>query len=135
MDKLNSKFAIAPKEPEDRHRPLDKDTDLAAIFCYEYKRIINNDYTVRFKGRIFQIVKQSALPSARAQLVVQKRLDDSVHLIYQDRELEFVEISKEAQPQPAVEQEKPKKSNARMPAANHPWRKQKWGKQLIGAAP
>ncbi|MDP1809309.1 MAG: hypothetical protein Q8L35_07235 [Actinomycetota bacterium] len=71
----------------------------------------------------------------RAKLTVQKRLDGSFHLIYSDRELEFVEISKEAQSQPVVEQEKPKKSMARMPAPDHPWRHPKWGKQLIGAAP
>ena len=133
VDKLNSKFAVAPAEPKDRHRPVDKNTDLAAIFCYEYRRNINNDYTVRFKGRVFQIAKQSALPPTRAKLTVQKRLDDSIHLIYQDRELEFVEISKEAQPQPVIEQEMPKKSTAHMPAADHPWRRQQWRKQLIGA--
>ena len=133
VDKLNSKFAVAPAEPKDRHRPVDKNTDLAAIFCYEYRRNINNDYTVRFKGRVFQIAKQSALPPTRAKLTVQKRLDDSIHLIYQDRELEFVEISKEAQPQPVIEQEMPKKSTAHMPTVDHPWRRQQWRKQLIGA--
>lgn len=133
VDKLNSKFAIAPAEPKDRHRPVEKNTDLAAIFCYEYQRNINNDYTVRFKGRVFQIAKQSALPPTRAKLTVQKRLDDSIHLVYQDCELEFVEIFKETQSQPAIEQKRPTKSTAHMPPTDHPWRRQKFGKQLIGA--
>lgn len=133
VDNLNAKFAKAPADPKDRHRPVDKKTDLAAIFCYEYQRNINNDYTVRFKGRLFQVTKQRGLPPTRAKLVVQKRLDDSMHLIYQDRELEFVEISKVTQSQPAIEQERPKKSTAHTPPPDHPWRSKKRAKQLVGA--
>lgn len=135
VDNLNTKFAKAPADPKDRHRPVEKKTDLAAVFSFEYVRSIGNDYTVRFEGQVFQITKQSALPPARAKLTVQKRLDGSFHLIYQNRELEFVESAKEAQAQPVIEETRPKKSMARMPAADHPWRNQKWGKQLIGAAP
>jgi hypothetical protein len=134
IDKLNSKFAKAPADPKDRHRPLEKKTDLSAIFSFEHRRTIGNDYTVRFKGRIFQIVKQSALPPAKAKLVVQVRLDGSIHLIYCDRELEFVEIAKQDIKEPVVvEEEKPKQSMARTPAPDHPWRHSKWGKQLVGA--
>ena len=136
VDNLNTKFAKAPADPKDRHRPLDKNTDLFSIFCYEYRRNINNDYTVRFDNHIFQIVRQSALPPAGVKLTVQKRLDGSIHLIYQNRELESVEIAKTAQEQTIAEtKEKPKKSTAHVPPPNHPWRSKKRAKQLIGAAP
>ena len=132
VDNLNAKFAKAPADPKERHRPVSKKTDLAAVFCYEYQRTINNDYTVRFKGLLFQITKQRNLPPTRTKLAVQKQLDDSIHLIYQDRELEFVEISKVAQSQPVV-QERQKKSTAHTPPPDHPWRSKKRAKQLVGA--
>lgn len=134
VDKLNTKFAKAPADPTDRHRPLDKKTDLASIFSFEHRRTIGNDYTVRFKTKVFQIVKQNALPPAKAKLTVQVRLDGSIHLIYCDRELEFVEIAKpDTKERVAVKEEKPKQSMARIPAPDHPWRHSKWGKQLVGA--
>ncbi|MDP1809237.1 MAG: hypothetical protein Q8L35_06850, partial [Actinomycetota bacterium] len=74
-------------------------------------------------------------PPTRAKLTVREHLDGAIHLVYENRELEFVERAKDAQPQSVIEQTRPKKSMARMPAADHPWRRQKWGKQLIGAAP
>lgn len=135
VDNLNAKFAKAPVHPQDRHQSVGKKIDLAAVFSFEYRRTIGNDYTVRFEGRLFQIVKQRALPPAKGKLTVQKRLDGGIHLIYQNRELEFVEIAKQAQLQPVIDQEKQKKSTAHVPPPDHPWRSTKRVEQLIGATP
>jgi len=134
IEKLNAKFSVAPRDELDRHRPVDKKTELAAVFSFEYERTIANDYTVRFDRRLFQIVKQRALPLAKTKLTVQVRLDKSVHLIYQERELEFVEITKEVlNEQLKAVEEKPKPSTPNVPASDHPWRSQKWRNKLIGA--
>lgn len=133
VDNLNTKFAVAPADPSDRHRPVGKKTDLAAIFCFEHRRIIGNDFTVRLDNRVFQITKQSGLPPAKTKLTVQKRLDGGIHLIYQDRELEFVEIAKQIQADPiATEKEQPRKSTAHTPPPDHPWRRKSIVKPLIG---
>lgn len=133
VDKLNAKFAIPPADPADYHQRIDKKTDLAAVFCFEHKRTIGNDFTVRFKGQRFQITKQSSLPPAGAKLMVQKRLDDSIHLIHQDRELEFVEISKEAESTPALAKDARVNNTPAIPAADHPWRRTWKKKSLVGA--
>lgn len=135
VDKLNAKFAKTPASPVNRHIGVGKKTDLAAVFSFEYPRTVDNDYTVRFEGRLFQITKQSALPPTKAKLTVQKRLDGSIHLIFQDRKLEFIEITKQAQPQPVIEEKRPRKSTAHTPPPDHPWRSQKRVEQLIGATP
>jgi len=133
VDNINAKFAVSAADPQDRHQPLKKKTDLEAIFSFEYGRTIANDYTVRFDNRFFQITKQSALPAAGAKLTVQKRLDGSIHLIYKGRGVEFVEITREVQSQPVIDQRKPKKSTAHMPPADHPWRHANRPKQSVGA--
>ncbi len=134
VDGLNERFAKAPADPIDRHRPLGK-IDLAAVFSFEYQRTIGNDFTVRFEGRLFQITKQIPLPQPKEKLVVQVRLDSSVHLIYKTKALEFIEITKEAPAEsiPVIaKEEKPKKSTANTPAANHPWRREWQKKPLVG---
>jgi len=133
FDKLNAKFAKAPKNPGDRHRPLDKKTDLAAVFSFEHERTLGNDYTVRFQNRLFQILKQKHLPPVKARLTVQIRLDGSVHLIFEDRELKFIEIDKKPRLEPVLELEKPKKSTAYAPPPDHPWRSKRRSREPVGA--
>lgn len=133
VDDLNTRFAKAPANPANSHRPLGKKTDLSAVFSYEYERTIGNDYTVRFNSQVFQITKQQGLPPTRAKLTVQKRLDGSIHLIYQDRELEFVELAQRIHTDTLVL--KPAKDNKRkphIPAPDHPWRRYR-PKQPVGA--
>lgn len=133
VDKLNSKFTISPADPADRHRPINKKTDLANIFCFEFERRVENDFTLRFKGRRLQITKQTPLPPAKSKITAQQHLDGSIHLIYQDCELEFIEISQQIQTQEVVEEVKPKKSTAHIPPPEHPWRRGNRSKQLVGA--
>lgn len=136
VDDLNTKFAVAPQNPKDRHLPVDNNTDLKAVFSFEYQRSIGNDFTIRFDNRIFQIIKQSPLPPARAKLTVQKRLDERIHLIYENQELEFTEITKELREEPVItKKEKAKNNTAHTPSASHPWRSKKRSRQLVGATP
>lgn len=89
VDDLNKKFATDLKKLNDRHRPVDEKTNLAAIFSCEEERSIANDFTVRYKSRLFQITKQADLPRVRDKLIVAEHLDGSIHLIHQDREPAF----------------------------------------------
>lgn len=136
IDKLNAKFATFPADPANRHRPVGK-TKLQDVFCFEHKRTVNNDFTVRFDNRLFQIARQRAIPPAGSRITLQKRLDGSICLIYKDRELEFVEIPKPAKVElVAIKEEKPGRSMTRIPSPDHPWRKSKRQvKQLVGANP
>ena len=137
VDSLNDKFSREPADEVDRHRPLRKGEDLAAIFSYEDERTIGNDFTIRYQGRIFQIKKQADLPCPGKRLTVQKRLDKSIHLIYRDRGLLFDEISEVSRVTEANKTRgarKVKPAAKYIPPANHPWRKG-WGKPSITAAP
>jgi transposase len=136
IDKLNSKFTVSPADPLDRHRPTDKGVDLRKVFCLEYERYIENDFTLRFKARRFQITKQTLLPPTKSKITVQQHLDGSIHLIYQDRELEFTEISPQIQTKEVIKEIKPKKIAVNVPSPEHPWRRHvRRPERLVGATP
>lgn len=93
LPKINGKFARKPLIEADAHVPLLDKAVLKDIFCYEYTRVVSNDYVIRFNRRIFQITRQQRLmPRAGSKVTVRKLLDGSIHLLYQNTLLEFIEL-------------------------------------------
>jgi len=135
-EKLNARFAVAPRASADFHRPVPQDMDLRHVFCLEESRTVGNDWVVRYKNRFFQIAYQSNLPPSRSKILVQEHLAGSVHIVYRDRELIFTEI-KELPRKPMVSQQelhnrKPKRTY--VPPPDHPWRRYSLQAQRISQA-
>jgi len=103
LDDLNRRFAIDPRSDTDLHRPVPSGMDMRKVFCREEERSVDNDWTVRHHGRVFQISKRSrTMPPARKKVTVQEWLDGSIHFIYRDREVAHEEITaKVGSPPPA----------------------------------
>mgnify|MGYP001354252991 FL=1 len=73
--------------------PLTTPTSLEDILCYETPRVVSNDYVVSYKRRLVQIKRTArVLPKPRAQLTVRELLDGRITLLYQNTELEYVEL-------------------------------------------
>jgi transposase len=89
LEALNERFAVAPRSPIDSHRPAPPPQVLADLLCWELERTVQNDYTVAYQGRAYQIENQPGLPRPRARVTVRRRLDDTVALLYRDQPLEF----------------------------------------------
>ncbi len=122
LDGLNRRFAVAAREVADYHRPLAQEIDLKAVFCFEERRSIANDWTVRYRNRFYQIKKQSKCPPAKDKLVVQEHLDGTIHLVYRGQEVEFVELGQRRE---IKRKDLPVVNSSRrkyMPPADHPWR-------------
>lgn len=133
-DKLNDKFASCPTHFDDRHRPLRRDEDLAAIFSFEETRSVANDFTVRYRGRIFQIERQRNLPRPPTRITVQRRLDETVHLICEGRELIFTELDN--LPEREVKARTALERRTYTPSPDHPWKRERWSKRPpMAAAP
>jgi hypothetical protein len=128
MPQANAKFAVPAACDLDAHRPT-AGFDLDAIFSVQEPRTVARDYTVRFDHRRFQIRKASAAPGlVRGKVIVEQRLDGSLHLRWRGEYLVFAEIvapapSAAALPvgprppsRPAVE------GTAVKPKPDHPWR-------------
>ncbi len=97
-DELNAKFAKAPISDEDFHRPVPQDMVLEDVLCFEERRTVNKDWTVRHQNRFYQILEQNRpLPKPRENVLVRTRLDRAVYLIYRGRPLQYRSIPKAEQ--------------------------------------
>ena len=56
-EKLNTKFELEPASSADYHQAIPEGLLLADVFCWEESRFLANDWTFRFKTRLFQVVK------------------------------------------------------------------------------
>ena len=82
------RFTVAPANPTDAHRPLGPEHDLAAILSVVEARVVTNDYTLRYQGKIYQIARAEVGGGLRgAKVRVEKRLDGTVAVKFRDRYL------------------------------------------------
>lgn len=95
-DGLNERFAIAPVQEEDYHRPLPKGLDMDSIFCHETYRTLGNDWTLRHNNRFYQILNgNKPLPKPKDRILVRTHFDGRVQLIYRDKVMTFTFILSE----------------------------------------
>ena len=130
-DELNTRFAVMPLEKEDYHRPLPKRMKLEEIFCLEADRTVQNDWIISHESNHYQILKDNKpLPHPKDKVLVQKRLDGSLHLLFRGKNLKFKSlnrreleqrtkkpITKRPPPRPGM----PMPQKGHKPAADHPW--------------
>jgi biotin operon repressor len=118
---VNATLAVAPANADDAHRTLEKHHDLAAILSHVESRHVNNDYTIRFEGNIYQIARQDVCSGLRGATVrVEKRRDGSVTLRFRDRYLSITQCDE----RPKVTMAKPVKTKTKaQPAKRSDWNK------------
>jgi Helix-turn-helix domain len=82
----NQTLAVEPADAADAHRPLCKEYDLAAILSHVEPRQVTNDYTVRYRGKVYQIDRQDIrMGMCKAGVWVEERLDGTIAVRFQDR--------------------------------------------------
>jgi transposase len=88
--------------------------NLDIIFFYiEETRVVANDYTIQLNARYIQIKPGPApIPPPRTKIFVRTFLDGSLHLYWNEHELNYKKLS--ARPRNA--------KRAPVPAATHPWK-------------
>jgi hypothetical protein len=119
----NRRFSVSPKERENLHRPLGRGWDLDAILCIKTERTLRNDFTVAHNRKLYQV--EDKVHSSK--VMVQDRMDGSIHITHKNHTLRFREITErpttEKRPLPVVRMRK-----SSTPPTNHPWRGFKFGK-------
>jgi hypothetical protein len=128
VEQLNGKFARPAAQPEDAHRPLPKEVDLATVFVFEQTRTVPNDWVIRHENRFWQLTGPTAwLPRPKTKVVVQQRLDGALHILYRGRELTFREVPVQSRRMPSAKSlqalDRPPRHSAPSPAPDHPWRR------------
>lgn len=133
IPKFNAKFAVVPVSKENLHaRMTAKElVCLNTIFSRQEIRIVQNDFTVSFRNRWYQIGKiQSVTVQKKDEIMVEEWVDGTMHLRLRGKELRYEMLPdrpKKATEQPrfiAASAKELSAKKAHTPAANHPWRHQ-----------
>jgi hypothetical protein len=123
LAELNRHFNVEPKQPADVHRAVPEGVQLAHVLSFQDIRLVQNDWTVSWRGRRFQLTAANQkLVMARQRVLVCEQLDGRISLVYRDRELEWEEVDRKKKPKgpPGTPTGL---GRIRRPAANHPWRR------------
>lgn len=126
IPKFNSKFSVVPRKPENAHTALsEEETDrLDNIFSIQFYRAVNNDFTIRFKGKWLQLKEQQAtLVLRKDQILVEEHLDGTIHLNLRNHYLDFVELPERPQKIKMHVTGLTKERQLWKPPMNHPWKK------------
>jgi transposase len=128
LESLNGKFAHSAVSSVNYHRPVPKALRLEDVFVFEEERTVQNDWTIAWDGRFFQITGPRAqMPRRRERIVVRHRLDGSRVLLRQGKLLEFHELParpRRPSPRPSDSRMPPISRPTWAPPADHPWRQQ-----------
>jgi hypothetical protein len=126
LSTFNERFTVPASQPGDFHRPLGKATDLDRILSVQEERVVQNDWTLRWKNRFLQLPRETAaFVQPGMSVKVCELLDGSLRLFHDEVELPWSRTRSE----PAVERKssgKPaqeiRSNQGQRPAADHPWR-------------
>lgn len=127
IPKFNQKFSVPPTQKINLHKAITEinKTNLDKIFSEQNIRIVNNDFTVRFKGRWFQLAeRQPTLVLRKDKILIEERIEGNFFLSLREKYLSY-----------EVLPERPKKIKMKVtgltrerqywkPPADHPWRRQ-----------
>lgn len=121
----NARFSVEPESSSDVHKPLLAKHDLDEILSVRTERTVYNDFTVRYKKKFLQIFAgQSVRP--KSKVLVETRLDGSMHVRHKDWYLNFKTLPK--RPEKSLMRRKYAVPGSPLhryykPAAAHPWRR------------
>ena len=88
IDELNTKFAKEPLSSRDAHAPL-LDTDLEEVLRWQYKRQLQNDWTISFRGKAYQIIEEIKGLQPKQSIQVRQYLDGSLKLFHGEESLPY----------------------------------------------
>lgn len=93
IDELNQRFSKTPQSEINAHRGIKNYGDLAQVFCWEYSRVVRQDWTVSFLSQHYQIKETKPLKVRPKQIItVRQHLDGTVTLWYQEEHLPSEQI-------------------------------------------
>ena len=77
----NERFGRAAKGESDGHRELG-DFDPESILSIQTERVVGNDYTIRFRRRVYQLLPPVDPGDRGGKVVIEERLDGSMWIRY-----------------------------------------------------
>lgn len=125
----NRRFAQPPASPDDFHVRAPTARTLAAIFQLETRRVIANDWVVRYRNRLLQLERRTPLPPARSTVLVGEDETGVLTVRYRGAVVRWTELTGPRPAAPAVTGAAPmpgviaEPKASRVPCVDHPWRR------------
>jgi hypothetical protein len=131
LAELNERFIVAARQRSDLHRRVPRGLDLKRVLVFQEKRLVQNDWTVRWRNRWFQLRCASGrLAVVGKQVQVCEQLDGTMRMVYRGHELEWRELPGRPERASATNhtpvQPRAKRASRNgtwKPPADHPWRR------------
>ena len=122
----NKRFFVSPRLEGDAHRPLTDEMrkKLPSIFSIQSERRANNDFTIQFKSKWFQLsATQETTVYKKDVVTIEERLDGTLHIRLNGAYLAYTELPERPKrvrmKVTALTREKP----IWVPPVDHPWRR------------
>lgn len=96
---FNRRCTVRPASDNDAHRPVHPSMNLAAILSLQEKRTVANDYTIRFGNQVYQLFKPVWPGERGGRVIVEQRLDGSMHIRFKQRYLTYGAIERKKEQQ------------------------------------
>src|SRR3989344_3201210 len=123
----NAKFAVAPREKADLHRPVLKSDNLQRILTIQSKRLVSKDLIAHYKNTRYQLLPKEGYRYTlkKATVVVEEKQDGKIVFRYKDQvipsSVAVQKVRRQKAPQ-VVSSKDFKEDRIRTPAFDHPWR-------------
>jgi len=126
--RFNSRFAVVPGRRANLHRPLNEAVKarLPQVFSIQKKRVVCNDYTVRFDNKYYQLSdSQPCTVYKKDVVIIEEHLDGEIKINYKNKYLNYTELPERPKKEIdvkliALTSERPIQWK---PPADHPWRR------------
>ena len=128
LPRYNCVFAIPPANPKDLHKPIPAEMDLDWVFAFRENRTVSRDFTIAWNNRAFLLARTSQA-LIKVSVTVLENLKGEVKIWFNNRFLEFQEITPDTLHQIREKRSSRKTFSSRpripwKPPADHPWGRQ-----------
>lgn len=127
IPEYNAKFSIIPKKRGNLHRKLTKleEGQLDQIFSKQELRHLNNDFTIRYQGKWFQLLEsQPVLVRKKEKVLVEERINGQIFISLRGKYLNYTLLPE--RPKKIIDVKLPALATTKTswkPSADHPWRR------------
>lgn len=127
LPKFNQMFSVRPQQPQNLHRSLttQEKRRINSIFSLQSTRKINNDYTIVFKNRWYQLLEIQKVSLRPGNTIgVEEWINNSLHFSFKGQYLNYTRLPK--RPERVSKKQPLLLTTHRLnwkPPKDHPWNK------------
>jgi transposase len=118
LPRYNERFGVCPANEADAHVKLPSQVDLNRYLCIKTERTIRKDNTIALDGKLYQIEERGS-----KKVVVEERLDGSLHVISKGVSLRYREITERPKKEVVPKTDAREFNRPLKPAKDHPWKR------------